>query len=233
MKSKTRSLGYPSGWRGLWAPDWQEAYFRRELPGLRFDGTCVASLARSIRIPVGWDGIAVVPKPQILANLSAAKTFDNIRALHAALECLYRRNHGWVQYDSDKHGRALNGLRVETGTAQAMAKLAAQPGDFMVFAVQLGRVWPDSWPAAARVRLREREFFLDPYLAACILFAHPERLADYRASGVSCPGAETMSGLVPFLDCVRHNLRGQEADNVILKFLPRNIPRWIATGIAP
>lgn len=233
MKSKTRNMGYPVGWKGLMSPELQVATWQRELPDIELDGSGVPGLVRNARPPSGWDGIAVVPKPQKLANIVAVKTFDNVRALHAALGALYARNHAWVLYNPAKHGRALDGLRAELNTSQAYATLMAQPGDFMVFAVQLGRAWPDAWVDIVGTKLREREFFLDPYLAACILAVNPERLADYRSSGISCPGAATVAGLVPHIDCVRHNLRGHEADNVILKFLPRNVPRWIATGIVP
>jgi len=233
MKSKSRNLGYPVGWKGTLSPEMQVAYFRRELPDLKLDGSCVPDLARGLKVPTGWDGIAVVPKTHTLANLVAIKTYDNIRALHSALGGLYSRNHAWVQYDPHKHGRALDGLRADPNTARAVSKLAGQPGDFMVFAVQLGKAWPDAWVGSVGPMLREGEFFLDPYLAACILFIHTERLADFKSSGISCPGATTPNGLVPHIDCVRHDLRGQEADNVILKFHPANVPRWIATGLVP
>ncbi|MFA5186009.1 MAG: hypothetical protein WC551_05965 [Patescibacteria group bacterium] len=186
--------GYPSGWKGLKTVRQQVieyeifvvAYdeYDEEIPRY-FDGSQVEKLAANIVVPPGWDGIAVVPKPRKLSNLYRGKTkgYEYNKAYAHILQVLVH-----ARGLSSNPGLAF-GTESRVMTNMFYQRLMSQPGDFLVFAVQLGRAHHHQRMSYEMTTLADYEVPLDGYLAACILLAHPERLATVDTSGVYCPGA--------------------------------------------
>lgn len=236
------NAGYPTEFRGFKSLRRQAEVFEAEVVaeddegeriGRYLDGSRLEKLASGIQIPPGWDGIAVVPKPHKLAPLyrGRLKGFEYNQAYAHILQILVHRcglrSDPGLAFGTDLDGR-MNKL---------YQKLLAQPGDYFVFAAQLGRAYPDHRVQTAVDGLGFNEVPLDPYLAACLVLAHPERLADMEASPVCCAGAKLRDdpGRVPLLRRagVQHG-DGTVSDLCLqVKHAPSTEPGWLATARIP
>ncbi|MBI5654938.1 hypothetical protein HZC53_04795 [Candidatus Uhrbacteria bacterium] len=234
--------GYPVGWTGLNTPrqqvqEFEYAVLAEDDQGERIedylDDSQVEKLARGVQVPQGWDGIAVVPKPQKLAPLYRGrfKGFQYNQAYAHMLQLLMR----YFGLRSDP-GLAF-GTDQDTACSKLYQKLLAQPGDYMVFAAQLGRVHPDRRLDHEMKRLSVFEVPMDGYLAVGILIANPKRLTSVDDSGISCPGAHLRDrpNRIPVLRRAGIQRSDGRIDDECLqvKHLPITEPGWMATARIP
>lgn len=234
--------GYPSGWNGLKPvrrqavefEDWVVAYDDSDDEIPRYlDGSQVEKLAANIVVPPGWDGVAVAPKPRKLANLYRGKLkgYEYNKAYAHILQILVYA-HGL----SSNPGLAF-GTESRVMTNMLYQKLMHQPGDFLVFAVQLGRAHHHQRMSYEMTKLEDFEVPLDGYLGACILLVHPERLATVDTSGMYCPGAYLRDDPERVPNFRRAGIQrsdGSIEDECLqVKHILMSDPGWIATARIP
>lgn len=234
--------GYPTGWSGFKTLREQIHVFERmvqaedgegELIEDYLDGSHVERLAAKIQVPQNWDGIAVVPKPQKLAPLyrGQLKGFLYNQAYAHLIQIMVHH----LDMRSDP-GLAF-GTYQTAACAELYQKLMAQPGDYMVFAAQLGMAHARRPVEKELDKLKIYEVPLDGYLAGAILLAHPNRLASVETSGIWCPGARLRQDpdRVQVLRKAGIQCNGNTFADVRLqiKHLMLLEPGWIATARIP
>lgn len=234
--------GYPVGWTGFGTlrqqiQEFEHAVLAEDEEGERIDdyldGSHVEKLAQGIQVPPGWDGIAVVPKPQKLAPLYRGR-FKGFLYNQAYAHLLQLLMH-FYRLRSDP-GLAF-GTDQDSVCSKLYQKLLAQPGDYMVFAAQLGRAHADRRLDNELKRLSVFEVPLDGYLAGGILLANPRRLSTVDDSGIYCPGAHLRDrpNRVPVLRRAGIQRSDGQIDDECLqvKHLPLTEPGWMATARMP
>lgn len=131
--------------------------------------------------PEGFEGVAVIPKWQKVANTypeACQKVWELLKE---------KRSPNWCYLTFDnKHIRRFK------GTDEALEALN-QKGDFYTIAVQMGNKYKGKGVNDARnfIAGRSDELLLGAFEVGCILLTHPEIL-EYKGvfEGIDCPGDE-------------------------------------------
>lgn len=183
--------GYPSGWQ-LKPPAEQARILVGHFPGL--DVSHVEPFSAGMGVPVGFDGIGVIPKLSVLAARDDRRGHREWpilnRALAVFLPVIGRARKDFHNYMGNNIG--LDRLRFWNGTQEFITALEAEtPGDCLVIPVQTGLRHRGRSPRRARVVFTpEAEFGLDPVSMGCLVLTHPERLQTGNELWIDCSGVE-------------------------------------------
>ncbi len=177
--------------------DDQVSFWQRSFPALDDSHILVLGERLRTRIPAVMmsrvECLVAIPKVCSLERFAPTQFQDHAynRALTLVVARL-EKVHASVYYSpSSKLGSAYS--RLSPKTAEAYGVLEKMPGDFMVFPVQMGRLYKDETVERVRSQYLENEFGLCAYAVGCIVLAHEFlRTRDLRL-GIDCPGGEFTS----------------------------------------